>query len=258
LSTLDGRQLRAGLAEAIKKGIIGSPELFEFIERKHPDILTGDLLACAQLVHGASVIKCSLIAKDPYEDDLQRPLNFGHTIGHAVETVTGYGPVLHGEAVALGMACAARIAEHRGLLATVTLRRITSLLETVGLPTTLASLPVALDPDRTVAALGQIRKIRDGRLRFVLPVGLGKTVIVDDVTEEEIYGPPPCSTPSTPGSCTSGDRGGSPGSPGHGISPKPTASTRTWSDRRPGTAPPMPAGPATLACTASAPGTSPN
>jgi 3-dehydroquinate synthase len=187
LSTLEGRQLRAGLAEAIKKGIIGSPELFEFIERKHADILTGDLLACAQLVHGASVIKCSLIAKDPYEDDLQRPLNFGHTIGHAVETATGYGPVLHGEAVALGMACAARIAEHRGLLATVTLRRITSLLETVGLPTTLASLPVALDPDRTVAALGQIRKIRDGRLRFVLPVGLGKTVIVDDVTEEEIH-----------------------------------------------------------------------
>ncbi|MBV9141023.1 MAG: 3-dehydroquinate synthase [Pseudonocardiales bacterium] len=187
LSTLDGRHLRAGLAEAIKKGIIGSPELFEFIERKHADILTGDLLACAQLVHGASVIKCSLIAKDPYEDDLQRPLNFGHTIGHAVETATGYGPVLHGEAVALGMACARPDRRAPWLAGHGDPATDHQPARTVGLPTTLASLPVALDPDRTVAALRQIRKIRDGRLRFVLPVGLGKTVIVDDVTEEEIH-----------------------------------------------------------------------
>ncbi|MFB9903383.1 3-dehydroquinate synthase [Allokutzneria oryzae] len=186
LATLDRRQMRAGLAEAIKKGVISSPELFELIELKHSDILAADPDTSARLVHGASAIKCELIAKDPYEEDLRRPLNFGHTIGHAVETVTGYGPVLHGEAVSFGMACAARIAQRRGLLAPAALDRITGLLTTVGLPTTLAELPAPLDAGATVAALGQIRKIRDGLIRFVLPVQLGETVIADDVTDAEI------------------------------------------------------------------------
>ncbi|MBC3841370.1 3-dehydroquinate synthase [Streptacidiphilus sp. 4-A2] len=186
LVTLDRRHLRAGLAEAIKKGIIASPELFELIERQHADILAADPAATARLVHGASVIKCQLIAKDPYEDDLRRPLNFGHTVGHAVETVAGYEHVLHGEAVAFGMACASRIAERRGLLPPELLERITGLLGEVGLPVFLTDLPVRIDPAETLRALGQIRKIRDGHLRFVLPVGLGETVIADDVTDEEI------------------------------------------------------------------------
>lgn len=187
LATLDERELRAGLAEAIKKGVIASPALFELIETRYRELLAADPAASAALVHGASAVKCRLIAKDPYENDLRRPLNFGHTIGHAVETVTGYGPVLHGEAVAFGMACAARIAERRGLLDPAVLRRITALLATVGLPVTLGALPAPVDPAATVAALGQIRKIRDGRLRFVLPVGLGETVIADDVSDAEIH-----------------------------------------------------------------------
>lgn len=187
LRTLGGRELRAGLAEAIKKGVIASPELFELIEVKHADILAADPVVTAELVRGSSLVKCRLIAQDPYEDDLCRSLNFGHTIGHAVETVTGYGPVLHGEAVAFGMACAARIAERRGLLDPAMLRRITELLSAVGLPTAIADLPVRLDPGKTVAALERIRKIRDDRIRFVLPVALGETVIADDVTDEEIH-----------------------------------------------------------------------
>ena len=187
LSTLDVRGLRSGLAEAIKMGVIASPELFRLIELKHADILAADPVVTAELVHGSSVIKCSLIAKDPYEDDLRRPLNFGHTIGHAVETVTGYGPVLHGEAVAFGMACASRIAERRGLLAPASLRRIVGLLREVGLPTTLADLPAPVHPAETVAALDKIRKIRDGLIHFVLPVELGETVIADDVSDEEIH-----------------------------------------------------------------------
>jgi 3-dehydroquinate synthase len=186
LSTLDQRQLRAGLAEAIKKGVIASPELFELIELKHVDILAAEPEVMVRLVRGASMIKCSLIAKDPYENDLRRPLNFGHTIGHAAETATGYGPVLHGEAVAFGMACAARIAERRDLLGSATRQRITGLLTAVGLPVTLHELAVPLDPDEAVAALGQIRKIRDGLIRFVLPVDLGETVIANDVTDEEV------------------------------------------------------------------------
>jgi 3-dehydroquinate synthase len=187
LSTLDGRELRAGLAEAIKKGIVASPELFELIELRHADIVAADPAVTVELVRGSSLIKCRLIERDPYEDDLRRPLNFGHTIGHAVETVTGYGPVLHGEAVAFGMACASRIAEYRGLLDPAVLWRITGLLSAVGLPITLADLPVRPDPGETVAALDRIRKIRDDRIRFVLPVELGETVIADDVTDEEIH-----------------------------------------------------------------------
>ncbi|WP_354637467.1 3-dehydroquinate synthase [Kitasatospora camelliae] len=187
LRTLDRRHLRAGLAEAVKKGVIASPELFALIERRHADILAADPAATARLVHGASVIKCQLIAKDPYEEDLRRPLNFGHTIGHAVETVAGYEHVLHGEAVAFGMACASRIAERRGLLDAALLRRILGLLREIGLPVHLADLPARVDPVETLHALGQIRKIRDGRLRFVLPVELGATVIADDVTDEEIH-----------------------------------------------------------------------
>jgi 3-dehydroquinate synthase len=186
LRTLELRQLRAGLAEVIKKGVIASPELFEFIERHHLDILAGDPTTTARLVHGASVVKTSLVEKDPYELDLRRPLNFGHTIGHAVETVTGYGPVLHGEAVAFGMACAARIAERRGMLDWRTRTRLTDLLAAVGLPVVLDDLPVWLDVTAALGALRQIRKIRDGVLRFVLPVALGETVIADDVTEAEI------------------------------------------------------------------------
>jgi 3-dehydroquinate synthase len=186
LRTLDARQLRAGLAEVIKKGVIASPELFEFIERRYDDILAVDPETTAFLVHGATAVKCHLVARDPYERDLRRPLNFGHTIGHAVETVTGYGPVLHGEAVAFGMACAARIAERRGLLDRRTRTRLTDLLTAVGLPVVLDDLPVRIDLSDTVGALRQIRKIRDGGLRFVLPVALGETVIADDVTDREI------------------------------------------------------------------------
>ncbi|WP_406279640.1 3-dehydroquinate synthase [Embleya sp. NBC_00896] len=187
LRTLDGRGLRAGLAEAIKTGIIASPELFALIEDQHRAILAAEPSTTADLVHASSVLKCRLISRDPYERDLRRPLNLGHTIGHAVETATGYGPVLHGEAVAFGMACAARIAERRGLLDPALCERVTGLLDRVDLPTTLAALPARLDPATTIEALGQIRKIRDGRLRFVLPTALGETVITDDVTDEEIH-----------------------------------------------------------------------
>lgn len=186
LRTLERRQLRAGLAEVIKKGVIASPELFEFVEHRYDAILAADPETTACLVHGATVVKCQLVARDPYEQDLRRALNFGHTIGHAVETVTGYGPVLHGEAVAFGMACAARIAERRGLLDWRTRARLTNLLTAVGLPVVLDDLPVRLEPTATVGALQQIRKIRDGGLRFVLPVALGETVIADDVTDGEI------------------------------------------------------------------------
>lgn len=186
LASLARRETRAGLAEAVKKGIISSPPLFELIERQHAAILDVEPEPTARLVRGASLIKTRLIARDPYETELRRPLNFGHTIGHAVETVTGYGPVLHGEAVGFGMACATRIAARRGLLDPGTHERIIGLLRRVGLPVELDDLAAVPDPATIVSALSQIRKIRDGHLYFVLPVALGETLITDDVSDEEI------------------------------------------------------------------------
>ncbi|WP_165990030.1 3-dehydroquinate synthase [Streptomyces sp. YIM 98790] len=186
LDTLDTRHLRAGLAEVVKKAVIASPDLFAFLEKRAAELLAGPGPHRETLVRAASAVKAELIGRDPYEQDLRRPLNFGHTLGHAVETATGYGPVLHGEAVAFGMAAAVRIARARELIAAGTADRVTGLLRTLGLPVRLGDLPAVPDIGDMLAALEKIRQIRDGSLRFVLPEDLGATVIVDDVTEAEI------------------------------------------------------------------------
>jgi 3-dehydroquinate synthase len=186
LTTLDDRQVRSGLAEAIKLAVICSPELFGFIERELSWLLALDVSSLRQLVRAASAIKCVLVERDPYEVDLRRTLNFGHTVGHAVETVTGYGPVLHGEAVGCGMAVAIRVAVARNVLAPQVATRITGILRGVGLPVTPEEIALPLAPDDIIAALTKIRQIRDGSLRFVLPTGIGSTLIADDVSDDEI------------------------------------------------------------------------
>jgi 3-dehydroquinate synthase len=186
LQSTSGRHLRAGLAEAIKKAMIASPAYWRFIEENGDAILSRDADALERLVRSAAAIKTALVARDPYEDDLRRPLNFGHTIGHPLETVTGYGPLLHGEAVALGMVVEARIAAARGLLATELLERLLALLRRCDLPTVVADLAAPADGPAVIAAMEHVRLIRAGSLRYVLPVALGETVIADDVAEAEV------------------------------------------------------------------------
>jgi 3-dehydroquinate synthase len=186
LRTLDRRQLRAGLAEAIKKAIIASPAYWELIDADAGAILGGDLDALERLVHGAGAIKAELIGRDPYEHDSRRTLGFGHAIAHPLETVTSYSALLHGEAVAFGMVVEARMAAARGLLTLDGLERIVGLLRRVGLPTCTAELPVPVDGDRLLRATERIRLIRGGGYRFVLPLEPGETVIADDVTPAEL------------------------------------------------------------------------
>jgi 3-dehydroquinate synthase len=186
LGTLGRRQLRAGLAESIKKAIIASPAYWELIESDAEAMLTGDLDALEGLVHGAGAIKAELIGRDPYEEDPRRTLGFGHAIAHPLETITSYNQLLHGEAVAFGMVVEARMASARGLLAPETLERILALLRRVGLPTTADELPARIDGDRLLRATERIRLIRGGGYRFVLPIELGETVIADDVTPDEL------------------------------------------------------------------------
>jgi 3-dehydroquinate synthase len=137
-------------------------------------------------VRAAAAIKLELIGRDPYEEDLRRPLNFGHTIGHPLETVTGYRSLLHGEAVAFGMVVETRIAAARGLLDDQLLDALVRLLRRYGLPVDAASLPAPVDGAAVVRALDKVRQIRAGSLRYVLPVRLGETVIADDVEEDEV------------------------------------------------------------------------
>jgi 3-dehydroquinate synthase len=186
LQTISDRHLRAGLAECIKKAMIASPDYWEFIETNIDQILARDPLVLERLVRSASAIKSRLIERDPYEDDLRRPLNYGHTIGHPLETVSGYGPLLHGEAVAFGMVVESRIAANRGLLDTATLERLIALLRHAQLPTIAADLPPEISPDPVIAAMEKVRLIRAGSLRYVLPVKFGESVIADDVMEQEV------------------------------------------------------------------------
>jgi 3-dehydroquinate synthase len=186
LATVGIRQLRAGLAESIKKAIIASPAYWRLIEERAEAILAGDPHALEALVHGAGAIKAELIERDPYERDSRRTLGFGHAIAHPVETVTGYSELLHGEAVAFGMAVEAQLAAARGLLSDDRLDQILGLLRRVGLPTTALELPAEMDPGRLLPAIERIRLIRGGGYRFVLPVDIGETVIADDVTPDEL------------------------------------------------------------------------
>jgi 3-dehydroquinate synthase len=186
LRTLGPRQLRAGLAESIKKAIVASPAYWDLIETDAERILAGDLDALERLVHGAGAIKAELIARDPYEEDSRRTLGFGHALAHPLETVTGYSALLHGEAVAFGMAVEAHLAAARGLLQPPNLERILGLLREVGLPTTADELPAPVDGDRLLRATERIRLIRGGGYRFVLPLDLGETMIADDVTPAEL------------------------------------------------------------------------
>jgi 3-dehydroquinate synthase len=186
LRTIGRRQLRSGLAESIKKAIIASPAYWRLIEENADLILAGDAEALEALVHGAGAIKAELIERDPYEDDSRRTLGFGHAIAHPVETVTGYSELLHGEAVAFGMAVEAQIAAAREILGRDRLEQMLGLLRRVGLPTTALELPAELDGARLLAAIERIRLIRGGGYRFVLPIDFGDTVIADDVSPGEL------------------------------------------------------------------------
>jgi 3-dehydroquinate synthase len=186
LATIGRRQLRAGLAESIKKAIIASPAYWRLIEDRADALLAAEPAALEALVHGAGAIKAELIERDPYVDDSRRTLGFGHAIAHPLETVTSYSELLHGEAVAFGMTVEAHLAAARGLLPADRLDRLLGLLRRVGLPTTAAELPAPVDPERLLNATERIRLIRGGGYRFVLPVDLGETVIADDVTPAEL------------------------------------------------------------------------
>jgi 3-dehydroquinate synthase len=183
LKTLSRRELAAGAAEALKVGIIGDPKLFELLECESDAICRGqDATLLGEVVARSGEGKIALLAPDPYERNLRRALNLGHTFGHALEVQTGYDRLLHGEAVGFGLAVATAVARRRGLCSRYTLDRIFSVLDAYDLPPQVARADLLAACSR----LHEIRLVRAGKLNFVLPRDIGQVEIVDEVSDAEI------------------------------------------------------------------------
>ena len=174
LATLPERELRAGMAEVVKAGVIADAALFE---RCRTLDLDGDL---SRLVPSAMSIKIGIIESDPYERGERALLNFGHTIGHAVEHGSGF-ELLHGEAIAIGMFAEARIAEHIGVAPRGTADAIAACLTHIGLPT---GIPADLSAERLSGTIMLDKKKTGGAIKFALPAGIGSARLVSLAAED--------------------------------------------------------------------------
>jgi 3-dehydroquinate synthase len=175
------RDFRAGLAEVVKIAAIRDPELFEYLEKNVEEVLSLDLRALVRFVRRACEIKASIVEADEWETDVRSILNFGHTVGHAVEAATGYQGPNHGEAVAMGMVVAASMAVLRRICPIEALDRLKKLLQAFGLPT---SLPV--DAAEVLRFVRYDKKIQDRQVRFVLLKGIGNSVIASLESPDEL------------------------------------------------------------------------
>ena len=185
LETLPARELRAGLQESIKAGVIRAPRLFDYMEAnaaaildpKHPN----HARALTYVITASVRMKAQVVEADEREHDLRMVLNFGHTLGHAIEAGTGYKLLLHGEAIGWGMIAATRLAVGRGVLLPAAAQRIEALIHRYG------PLPGFTAPARRLVALtGSDKKVRSGVLSFVLPTAVGSVIVVKDVRPEDL------------------------------------------------------------------------
>jgi 3-dehydroquinate synthase len=181
LSTLPPAELRAGLQESIKAGIIRDPNLFALLEREQTRILSADLEALTEVVTASVRVKAAVVNADERESGLRMILNFGHTLGHAIEAATEYKQLLHGEAIAWGMLAAIRIAADRALITAADAERMSALIRAYGPPK-----PFTAEAAHLVALTAKDKKNRSGARSFVLPTSIGSCIIVCDVTEPEL------------------------------------------------------------------------
>ena len=184
LMTLDKKQLRAGLSEAVKYALIQDGKLFRFLEEEYQSIFSKDTQALERLVFECARIKARVVELDEKEEKgLRTILNFGHTIGHAVEAAGDYDKYSHGEAVSLGMLASLRISQNMGMLDSMVYRRIANLIAHVGGPQEIEGLK-----ERDVLTAYKLDKKFIGRTnRFVLLKGIGKPVVCKNIPENIIY-----------------------------------------------------------------------
>jgi len=182
LKSLPEKEYRAGLAEIIKYGVIEDARLFEFLERQFQDILSHDPKALEHIIATSCAIKARVVEKDERESHYRMVLNFGHTIGHAIESLTGYSTYTHGEAVAIGMVYAAKLSQLTGRCSEDVPPRITGLIKNFGLPTKLPSLKA----QDMIQSMYLDKKTAHKKIRFILVKDIGSIEIVDHVTEPHI------------------------------------------------------------------------
>jgi 3-dehydroquinate synthase len=184
LATLPARELRCGLAEVIKYGVILDPELFAFLEQNVAEILALEPGPIRQLVARSCALKAGVVAQDEREETGHRAiLNFGHTVAHAVEALAGYTErVHHGEAVAIGMVAESRLAERVGWVGPDVTARLTSLVQAFGLPTA----EPKVDVEALLEAMTRDKKSQSGKIRFVLPRAIGRVELTDVPTEADV------------------------------------------------------------------------
>jgi 3-dehydroquinate synthase len=181
LGTLPDRELRAGLMESVKAGIIRDRALLRFMEEQVDAVLARDPKALDRVIAASIRMKAGVVNKDERESGLRMILNFGHTVGHALEQVTRYKAMLHGEAVGWGMVAALALARRRGTISGAQMERMERLIHCYGpLP------PLKLRAAKVVQATSADKKNLGGVRRFVLPVGIGDAGVVEDVTPAEL------------------------------------------------------------------------
>lgn len=188
LATLPPRDFRSGLAEVVKYGLIMDAAFFEWLEQNVQAVAAGEAAAMRYIVKRCCELKAEVVAEDEFETTERRAiLNYGHTYAHAFEALSDYSRLLHGEAVAVGMVCAGRLARELGRVDATFCARQESLLAAVGLP---VSLPegCSFSPEEVVARMRLDKKAVAGQLRFVLPARIGHVEVVADVPEGLVIG----------------------------------------------------------------------
>jgi 3-dehydroquinate synthase len=181
LATLPITELRAGLQEAIKAGIIYDTKLFRYLEQNADEVLAADPTSLARVIAASVRVKADVVSKDEKESGLRMILNFGHTLGHAIEAATQYRKLLHGEAIAWGSIAALHVSLNRGRITHEDFARMANLILRYG------PIPAfKADPVKLVALTSGDKKKRSGRRAFVLTTGIGSTEIAYDVTDAEL------------------------------------------------------------------------
>ena len=183
LDTLPDRELSAGLAEVIKYGLICNPEFFDWLENNMQALLSRDKQALSHAIEVSCQTKADVVAADERESGKRALLNLGHTFGHAIENGMGYGEWLHGEAVGAGMCMAAVMSNQMGWMSDEHMQRTFNLIEQAKLP---SKAPDSMSTDKFLELMSVDKKVLDGVLRLVLMKGIGKSVVTDDYTLDDL------------------------------------------------------------------------
>jgi shikimate kinase/3-dehydroquinate synthase len=189
LATLPAQEVRAGYAEIAKAGLVGDAAFFDWCEANGAAVVGGDRAAQAEAIFRACAFKAQVVGDDEREEkpsDGRALLNLGHTFGHALEAELGFGTILHGEAVATGIGLAFRLSANLGLCPQADAARVVAHFAAIGLPAELSMLNRRLSAERLIGHMRRDKKVRDGRLNFVLVRGVGRAFTSGDVPTESV------------------------------------------------------------------------